>query len=118
VAARDRHPLEMPAWRAHRHSSESSGPTRRGSRFRIHDGEYNDRILGAIDKGLGQLRDVPGPRCMLVVIPQRVFPVEASVLAEHLLGATRSSEDGLFSTHAIVVFSRGIRGTRLAPWST
>jgi hypothetical protein len=62
---------------------------------RIHDGEYDERILRAIDKGLLQLRNVPGPQRMLVVIPQRVFPVEARVLTKHLVGPTQRSEDGV-----------------------
>jgi hypothetical protein len=56
------------------------------SNGRIIGGEINARVVQAIDKAIGQLRAAPGPGRMVVVCPQRTWPLEADVLAGHLLG--------------------------------
>lgn len=53
---------------------------------RVVDGEYDGRVLRAIDKAMGQLAAAPSPARMVVVSPQRTWTIEADVLACHLLG--------------------------------
>lgn len=56
------------------------------SHGRIINGEIDERVLKAIDKAVGQLEFASGPGRMVVVCPQRTWPLEADVLACHLLG--------------------------------
>jgi hypothetical protein len=64
------------------------------SHGRIVNGEIDERVLKAIDKAVGQLEFASGPGRMVVVCPQRTWPIAADVLACHLLGKaiTRSDE--------------------------
>jgi hypothetical protein len=53
---------------------------------RIVDGEFDDRVLRAIDKAMHQLEPAPGPARMVVISPQRTWNINADVLACHLVG--------------------------------
>jgi hypothetical protein len=64
------------------------------SNGRIVNGEIDERVLKAMNKAVGQLKFASGPGRMVVVCPQRTWPIEADVLACYLLGkpTTRSEE--------------------------
>jgi hypothetical protein len=55
-------------------------------RGRIVGGEFDDRVLKAIDKAMAQLEPAPGHARMVVVSPQRSWNIKADVLACHMLG--------------------------------
>jgi hypothetical protein len=64
------------------------------SHGRIVNGEIDERVLKAMNKAVGQLKFASGPGRMVVVCPQRNWPIDADVLARYLLGkpTTRSEE--------------------------
>lgn len=70
-------------------------------------GEYDERVLKGVDKGVKQLARVPGPQRMLVLSPQRLWADAEGVLASHLFGSTvnregvvtlRASDRGIFAS--------------------
>jgi len=73
------------------------------------DGERDQDVLSAIDKGIKQLFASPGPQRILVVSPQRNWPMSADTLSAHTIGRSRCDGDevvlraddrGVFATHA------------------
>jgi hypothetical protein len=76
---------------------------------RIHDGEYDTRVLAHVDKALKQLQAAPGPQRIAVLSPQRTRPIRAGVLARHLYGRVtqddscvvlRAVDRGVFASNA------------------
>jgi hypothetical protein len=60
---------------------------------RIIDGERDQDVLKAIDKGIAQLSVSPGPQRILIISPQRTWPIDADVLSGHLVGQTTLHKD-------------------------
>ena len=58
------------------------------------DGEYDERVLAALDKALAQLRATPGPCRLVVISPQRTFSIDAAALMEGLIGRATYGSDG------------------------
>jgi hypothetical protein len=54
--------------------------------YRRVEGEFDDRVLSAIDHALEQLDDTPGPYRLAVISPQRTWSIGGTTLVRHLLG--------------------------------
>jgi hypothetical protein len=63
------------------------------------DGEYDERVLKGVDKGVEQLEQVPGPQRMLILSPQRLWADAEAGLASHLFGST-VNRDGVVTLKA------------------
>jgi hypothetical protein len=62
---------------------------------RVVDGEYDDRICKALDKGLMQIHRAPGPQRMVVISPQRLWHTDELRLSAHLVGRTIGRASGV-----------------------
>ena len=94
------------------------------SSYRHVDGEFDDRVLSAIDHALLQLGGTPGPCRLVVVSPQRTWSIGGHVLVRHLLSdrglVKRPGVAGVADLHLL----RGLDETLyrctviLNPWCT
>jgi hypothetical protein len=64
-------------------------------RGRIHEGEHDEWVCGAIRHAMQQLVASPGPQRIIVVSPQRTFPISAAALTSFLCGRTIGTELGV-----------------------
>ncbi|HET6284268.1 MAG TPA: hypothetical protein VFH73_25150 [Polyangia bacterium] len=86
------------------------------------DGEFDERVLTAVDNALDQLDGTPGPCRLVVVSPQRTWSMDGNVLLHHLLSDDRLAKRPAVSGVADLHLLRGLDQTLyrftviLNPW--